>query len=488
MDESPTILIIDDDLGDREAIASALMLQDYHLVFAENGPEGLQKAAEVTPDVVLLDLGMYPMDGIEVCQKMRSDPLLAEVPVLMVTGFKDRDMRLKVIEAGADDFITKPFDRVELRARVGSITRLNRYRRLLLERIRFAWVMEQSNDGYLILKDNGHVLYANPKARIMLHMPTDETQPVSGTFQQWAQKVYRCEPEDKWDNWLETLRSNEVLYMIHPEDDTSHDVWMNVELLNVSWSKDTGLLVRISDISEQLELQREVWSFHAIIAHKLRTPLSNMILGMELLTSKADKLSMEHVTEWSRALLQNAQLLRGEIDEILRFLNVSRLNPANTPMVLSELAGMVAQVTGELGMKAVNLLLPDEMSQIRLSISQRAMELVLWQVLENSQKFHPDLNPQVEMFISQIDTDRIRLRVRDDGVNLPPQNLSRVWFPYFQGGKDFTGETPGMGLGLPLIASLVWSVGGKYRMMNRSDRPGVVMELILPVLQAQQEK
>ena len=89
-------------------------------------------AAEHTPDLILLDVMMPGMDGFEVCRSLRADPLLAEVPVVMVTALDDRDSRLQGIEAGADDFVSKPFDRVELRARVRTIARLNRYRQLLV--------------------------------------------------------------------------------------------------------------------------------------------------------------------------------------------------------------------------------------------------------------------------------------------------------------------------------------------------------------------
>jgi DNA-binding response OmpR family regulator len=73
---------------------------------------------------------MPGMDGYEVCRRLRADARLAEVPVIMVTALDDQASRLAGLEAGADDFITKPFNRAELRARVRTIARLNRYRRL----------------------------------------------------------------------------------------------------------------------------------------------------------------------------------------------------------------------------------------------------------------------------------------------------------------------------------------------------------------------
>ncbi|MBI5800616.1 MAG: response regulator, partial [Verrucomicrobia bacterium] len=96
-----------------------------------NGPDALARAAELQPDLILLDVMMPGMDGFAVCERLRATSALAEVPILLVTALDDRDSRLRGIEVGADDFITKPFDRGELRARVRALLRLNRYRKLL---------------------------------------------------------------------------------------------------------------------------------------------------------------------------------------------------------------------------------------------------------------------------------------------------------------------------------------------------------------------
>ncbi|MDH3676052.1 MAG: response regulator [Anaerolineae bacterium] len=129
-----TVLIVDDEITARKTLRALLLGQPYNLAFAANGKDALAQAAELDPDLILLDVMMPEMDGFEVCRRLRANPFLAEVPIIMVTALDDRESRLKAIEAGADDFVSKPFDRVELRARVRATIRLNRYRRLLLER------------------------------------------------------------------------------------------------------------------------------------------------------------------------------------------------------------------------------------------------------------------------------------------------------------------------------------------------------------------
>ena len=74
------------------------------------------------------------------------------------------------------------------------------------------------------------------------------------------------------------------------------------------------------------------------------------------------------------------------------------------------------------------------------------------------------------------------LSTADNGILLSPEQLNHVWQPYYQAEKNFTGERPGMGLGLPMVATLVWESGGRCRIRNRDEAPGVVVELELPLL------
>ena len=128
------ILIVDDDAAGRQTLESILDGQGYQLEMAENGLQALEKAYQLLPDVILLDVMMPDMDGFEVCRRIRKDPILSEIPIIMLTALDDRKSLLDGLESGADDYITKPYDRYELRARLIGITRLNRYRKLLDDR------------------------------------------------------------------------------------------------------------------------------------------------------------------------------------------------------------------------------------------------------------------------------------------------------------------------------------------------------------------
>lgn len=168
MIHTTTILIVDDEPLGRETLIALLHAEGYLLACASNGADALTQARALVPDLILLDVMLPELDGFAVCRQMRADPALAEVPIILVTALGDRASRLDGLAAGADEFVSKPFDRIELRARIRTITRLNRYRHLQTERAKFAHVIEVAPDGMLVADADGRIALANPAAAQLL--------------------------------------------------------------------------------------------------------------------------------------------------------------------------------------------------------------------------------------------------------------------------------------------------------------------------------
>lgn len=118
------ILVVDDIPANVKLLEVKLSNEYYEVITAEDGFEALQKAKKYKPDLILLDIMMPKMDGFETCMKLKADPELSHIPVVMVTALSDRSDRLRGLEAGADDFITKPINDVALFARVKSLIRI----------------------------------------------------------------------------------------------------------------------------------------------------------------------------------------------------------------------------------------------------------------------------------------------------------------------------------------------------------------------------
>jgi putative two-component system response regulator len=120
----PKVLVVDDGAANRELIEACLAGVECEVRLAEDGPSALKAIETAPPDLVLLDVQMPGMDGYTVCQRIKSNPKLRLVPVVMITALNQTDDRVKALESGADDFMSKPVQRVELVARVRSALRL----------------------------------------------------------------------------------------------------------------------------------------------------------------------------------------------------------------------------------------------------------------------------------------------------------------------------------------------------------------------------
>lgn len=121
------ILVVDDDEHIRHSLAELLKMDGHVVRQARDGVQAMEEVAKDPPDLLLLDVMMPQVTGLEVCRKLKAEDATRLIPIVMVTAMQDTATKLKALEAGADDFLGKPFNKVELRARVRSLLRLKRY-------------------------------------------------------------------------------------------------------------------------------------------------------------------------------------------------------------------------------------------------------------------------------------------------------------------------------------------------------------------------
>ena len=125
--QTARILVVDDVRENRTALERLLTAHGYIVQTANDGASALAFIAQCAPDIVLLDVQMPGLDGFEVCRRIKADAATRLTPVVLVTGLPDRRSRIEGIDAGADDFVNKPFDPEELKARIRSLVRLKQF-------------------------------------------------------------------------------------------------------------------------------------------------------------------------------------------------------------------------------------------------------------------------------------------------------------------------------------------------------------------------
>ncbi len=122
-----TVLIVDDEVRNVKLLETLLKAEGYATLCAGNGIEAIALAEAAQPDLILLDVMMPDMDGFETVARLKADPRTKPVPVIMVTALDDRDSKLRALDAGAEEFLSKPIDRADLTVRVRNLLRLKEY-------------------------------------------------------------------------------------------------------------------------------------------------------------------------------------------------------------------------------------------------------------------------------------------------------------------------------------------------------------------------
>jgi len=179
---------------------------------------------------------------------------------------------------------------------------------------------------------------------------------------------------------------------------------------------------------------------------------------------------------------ESAKRLRSQVIDILRYVDSSQLlTQTQKNLLLSGFAELVHRVSNELNLASLSVSVTDDLLKRKVNLSIEGVEMIMRELLTNAQKFHPQYSPEIVVSIMPHDDNMVQLRVTDNGRCLSNDELIKAWTPYYQVEKSFTGEVKGMGLGLAMIARLVWSRGGHCQLRNRVDKQGIIVEFTLPL-------
>ncbi len=164
------ILVADDITQNVKLLRVILTASEYGVIEAYNGEEALEKAKTENPDLILLDVMMPGLTGYEVCQKLRADGMTKNIPIVMITALHEMDDRIKGIEAGADDFISKPFNKAELLARVKSLLRMRQPTAKKDETMVLDTILSDLTEGVVVTDGQWKIKNINQTAQELLNI------------------------------------------------------------------------------------------------------------------------------------------------------------------------------------------------------------------------------------------------------------------------------------------------------------------------------
>lgn len=478
----PRILLIDDDRLAHERFRN-LIGDHYQLHSAYGGEDGLASAVSLMPDLILLDVMMPGIDGLTVCGNLRAHPLVCDIPIIMLTALDDQETRLKSMVEGADEFLNKPFNELEMSLRLKNLLQINRYRRLQNERARTQWLLDSAQDAFLILDDQLNIEYANHRACSVfdLTQPAGFGEPIN--FQTTLSE-FHSESCGLWNKWLSnpTGRDFNRIHLLRQATPTrpAKAFVMRTHVYEVR--SRASILVQLTEVTKEAQSLSLCWNFQHHVAHKLFTPITGIKGGLEMLEeTAAGKLDMIEADALQVAIKSSARLL-ADCRRVVEYLDLTRAGVASGSFPMNDIDALCGDIWKSAGVRMAVCDLDAKLWNRALSIPEIPLAAILTELTNNSRKFTESGTPRITLRIVESPRNTAVFHFSDEGLGIPPEQLADVWLPYFQAEKTFTGSVPGMGLGLSSVALQVWQAGGAFAIKNNDFGKGVTVTLEIPLV------
>lgn len=469
------VLVVDDDESVRLRVHDLLGRGgDMQVDDAPDGLSGIERARAWAPDLILLDIMMPGMTGLEVCRILRADTLTREIPIIVLSAANESESLIAAIEAGAEDYLPKPFSSAELRAKAHTITRLDRYAALARERRQLRWLVENSRDAMVIVTPEGRQVFANKVACEWFAL----TEAAGGDLWASVGAHFQADPVEAWPrSGGAQLAPGARFALVRPESVLAAARWLEVEAYG-GGGEEGELLVKFSDRTEGVRQALMVWSFQHVIAHKLRTPMNGLgnVLGL-VAACPGLVASPEHASLLTIAR-KNAERLESSLLSILRYheaLCEAQVRE-EVGVELSGLALCLTEAADAVGLPMDRLLMAGADDPVVPDGWAGPVSVSVGEIVENYVKFSDARRSGLSVRVWR-EGRQVGVEFWAPGPVVPVDLLSAMGRPYWQAEGRFTGEVPGMGLGLATVRVLMRSLGGEITFANRSNPSG--METVL---------
>ena len=492
-----TILIVDDEIQNCKLLDALLRHEGYIAISVRSGEEALISVAQNAPDLILLDVMMPGMDGYQAASLLKANPATSNIPIIMLTALIDRGARIAALQAGAEEFLTKPVDRAELSLRVRNLLRLKEFTdflknhsRILEQQVQartielqnFRTAMDAVADAiFLVSRSTLRFVDLNSTACNMLGYTSAElfalcpTQIREATSREQLQSMYDAVIDGSSSQGLIEIKlrrkdGSELQAEMHRQALRSGADWIIVDVVrDITERKraqeeilrlNLGLEERVQQRTAQLqEANRELKTFSYSVSHDLRSPLSiisyfTSLVGKDINSGAVTERSQHYLARIHAAVLQ----MVGLIDALLALAQVSRSKMHWDRVDLSAMARNLLNRYQESE--------PDRVAQfdVQAGLMVQGDERLLLQVLEN-------LLGNAWKFSRRQAQTRIALRcdsgpdgalvyaVQDHGAGFDMAYSDKL-FGAFQR-LHSASEFPGTGVGLATVHRIITRHGGR---------------------------
>ncbi|HEY9071420.1 MAG TPA: response regulator [Candidatus Ozemobacteraceae bacterium] len=477
------ILVVEDDRDANDLLQQTLTDEGYIVEQAFDGLQGFEAVSRFQPDLMLLDVMMPQMNGIELCRRLRAEPQTRSLPVLLLTAKDSLNEKITGFEAGGDDYITKPFVIGELLARIKAHLRLKLLKNELeLSEARYRSLIEQSPDALLLLSPNLELLFHNARFIEILRGRTTEVLtgrelttlfPVSDLFWEIAEVANDAAARStSADRTVQLSASNQRTLHLEVRCSPIKNAGGEIAMLQVV-IRDVTQRRSMEEALIQAEKINSLGILTAGIAHEVNNPLTGVSNAVQLLR-KSDLTGIRR-EELCDLILSNLD----RIAKIVKDLHIFARGQDALPVVfllqdtISETVNLARyqdpghRVTIEWTSPAEPLAIfgdPHQFQQVLINLLLNAYQAIT--------------GPGLVRVVLERQGQSARIEVSDTGCGIPASQIARVFDPFFTTKRDWKGT----GLGLAVSYRIIQLFKGALTVQSTVGK-GSTFIITLPLYQ-----
>jgi len=457
-----TVLVVDDSSVNVDLLNQILEDENYRIVNAKNGKQAIEMATDLKPNIILMDIMMPELDGLETCKLLKSNKATKEIPIIFISAKNRQEDIVKGFDVGGSDYITKPIQIQELLARVRTHLRLQSLNKQKMEseqlQIRFGRILENSfSEIYIFNSVSLKFIQVNAGAQKNLGYDMDEL------VQRTVYDLKQGFTKETFEELLAPLRNNEEQVLTFEathtrKDNSTYPVSVRLQLMQNE--SPPVFLAIVNDISERkiaenrllqysIELERsnrELNDFASIAAHDLNEPLRKVITFSDCLNNANDNLdekSLDYIDRMQKATGRMQDL----ISDLLEFSSVT-LRPQffqkhDLVQIISEsLLNLETRIEASNGKVEIA-----ELPSIEVDSSQ--MRQLFQNLIGNSLKYcREGVSPVVKINCLLTGNNYIDIILEDNGIGFEEEYIERIFQPFQRLHGRSAYEGTGMGLAI----------------------------------------
>jgi PAS domain S-box-containing protein len=498
LDQKPALadrarVLLADDNRDMREYVQRLLGRKYEVTAVEDGAQAMAAALAQPPDLVLTDVMMPRMDGFQLLRSLRDDPVTAAIPVIMLSARAGEEAESEGLEAGADDYLVKPFTARELMARVGSHISMHRLRleqttrehelRTTAEKAeqQYRAILESISEGFVFVDREWRIRYANEQLAALGAVPLSSI--LGKTL--WA-AFPGLENSSFAPAYREGMATGRVTH--HEDYYEPSTRWIHAN----AYPSPDGLSIFAQDVTERRVQQEKLMlseklaatgRLAATIAHEINNPLESVLNLIYLArTSRAEVAKI-------REYLETAEKELNRVSHIARhtlgfYRDTSVASDLDLPALIEEVLTVY-----ESRLRACSIVVVRDFAIVPAVHALRGeLHQVFSNLISNAIDAMRDGGGQLKISVQQPHGGNdlgVLVTLEDTGIGIPLENISRLFEPFFT-----TKTAAGTGLGLWVVRQFVASWGGTIDVHSSTDiqKHGTTFTIFLPRVAAVEAK